>query len=73
MAIKRIAECDICETLGVEKNPNSGWDGWCIIQGIAMEDPKDEPLTEKNTQTMLCCDCKEKVSSFLDAMKLEVG
>ncbi len=65
MAIKRTAECDICGTLQVEPVANSGWEGWAIIQGISMVDPVGM-LTQENTQTMLCLECKENVKSFLE-------
>jgi len=73
MPMLRTGKCDLCERIETEKVYGSGWEGWCIIQGIAAKAPEDGvPLTTENTSMMLCPFHKDQVSEFINKLQEEM-
>jgi len=60
MAIKRTIECDVCGATEIEQAPETGWQGWGAIQGVALDGVANPNL---------CPSCLGKVMQYVDEVK----
>ena len=62
MTILRKACCDICDKEEYEKIPNSGWNGWVMIQGVVLNGVENP---------MFCVSCRNVIMNFIDNLEIK--